>query len=351
MGWEGERELWPIGAPFEGQLEGPPARGLRWTLPGEYLPEFPDPDDWRQAEPWLISRDSFGAVANETPEWIDPLGDPMRRGFHRRFARLADRLEQSRPAAFVKFADKYGWLGPRWDDHRTTLVPLRRTAGGRGPSEVLGEPLRVWNDEVFKAAALIRLWDLIRKRDVRRLSRLVLRTGSSISINCWYVDGDLVRDPPLDASAEDGQPRHLYVPWSSDEDWPDDAIDVAAVLLRWQVNKRLRGEVSPQFGLFPEDDRDLRFAPHSLRASIFLHLAHEMSGRRRGRVVCAHLGCNREFEPRREGHKFCSDACRSLDEYHRNRSPRKAALTVVDGNPDGNRRTDPGGRGTIRQTN
>ncbi len=338
-------DQWPVGAPFDGWLKAPPIKGFRWAGPDEYRIE-PGTDGGRHGSPWLVSREGFATVANEPGSWIDTLSDPHRAGFHRTFARLADRRRETRPASIVRFADRYGWLDPRWPGSGgTTLVSLLRHPNARGPHHLLGEPQGVWDETIFRVAALVTLWDMVRKRDVRGLTRVVELHGGEVLMNCWYVDGKLTHDFP---DSQELTLRHFQSP-PMPEPFPGaGVIESARAVLFWQINQLLEGEVSP--ALDPSLGPELRFVPHTLRAAIVLHLAHEISGRRHGPVRCAYLGCARDpyFFPRRKNQRYCSDECRRLRWWHEGRgADRPTVLTVIDGNRDGNREPDSGGR---RQT-
>ena len=54
-----------------------------------------------------------------------------------------------------------------------------------------------------------------------------------------------------------------------------------------------------------------------LRAAIYLHFAHEVSGRSRPVIPCANPRCTRYFEPEHGNQDYCSEQCRKRAYYHR----------------------------------
>ena len=310
-----EDHHYPVVDPFVGRFPRPPAGGFRWTLPTEYRPQ--DRDDFETWGPWLIARDSASDAVPQNREWFDVLADPRRAGFHRRFARLADERDDIRLRRMLKFANLYGWLHERRAASPERMW-LRRNDGWTGDIQPLGESRYGWDQAVFTLAALVELWDLLRRGDRVQVSRLVHWHGDIATISCSWIDGRLVPGNSVHRESATG----WLITGIHDDKWllpgiwnPDDPMEPAWEFLLDSINKGLVGHVSPQLGLSP--DLDLRYRPHSLLAAIYLHFAQEISGRRRGVVPCARLECNANFEPRRHGQRFCSAECRKLDWWHR----------------------------------
>jgi hypothetical protein len=339
MSQSDDPEYWPLGDPFDGWVEGPPEGGFRWTEHGEY--RLNDPQyrhlDW--VGPWLIP-----CGKSHSAGWRDLLGDPRRAGIHRIFARLAtDDREEVRLRGFLRFANRYGWLDARWTSpQRMQLVKARE---GPGPFAVYGEPREAWDLATADVAALVRLWDLIRTNQTRQLGALFSLGGDPSVITVaplYYVNGDISSEPPTDGSV--GRQTTLYGSVACPEDggWrAEDAIGPARAFLFQAINRGLKGEVSPE--LDSAVGTDLRYVPHTLNAAVFLHLAHEISGRSHGMVRCAYLGCRQEvyFPPRRTNQRYCTEQCRKLSKWHESYSPRVTKrYTPSDGNPDGNQTAD-----------
>ena len=307
VSFSGFDQHWPVGEPFEGWFEKP-ERGFRWALPERYHAIVTSA---RWPGPWLVPQDpDYRSVAtNVDRHWVDVIGDPKRSGFHRKFARLAVDDQGRRMAAVLRFANVYGWLDPR------RLTPSRAMLVRNDPGATespFGESLLLWDQEIFRVAVLVGLWDLVRLRDRTALARIVDLSPYEAYVRCAWIDGRIAPLGPTPGHAA-GQ---LFA--SVDGDYrPDNVIEPARRCLAHWLNREMEGELSPQ--LDPDGGRDYRIVPHTLSGAAYAHLLHDIAGRRRGPIPCACPECPREqyFVPRKKGQRFCSEQCRKLDNYHR----------------------------------
>lgn len=305
-------QRFPLAEPFEGWFQAPPPDGFRWADVGECRPHAMD-EGWRGYDgPWLVPCKPVETVRLSQKRWFDVLGDPRRSRFHRSFARLADDRDGIRLRGILRFANRYGWLDPREWDPAGRRVTLLLDNGSPVPATVRGEPLWEWDKAIYEIAALVRLWDLIQKPDEDRIRPLMRRLTVTVAGFCFGYEGnDLVTSPMHDLPGQ--IVRHV----ESDDvnGWPpDDVLGPARTLLAASINRGLQGEVDPVVTL--EDKVGITYVPSTLRAAIFLHFMHEVSGRRKTRLVCANPRCQRYFEPKHGRQRYCRDGCRQLQWWH-----------------------------------
>ena len=260
---------WPVGEPFVGWV-GPPEGGFRWMPADAYRPP-PYHRHW--TGPWLIARNpeyEFRTRA-EDRRWVDVIGDPRRAGFHRLFARLAHDDQGVRMRAILRFANLYGWL----DERTESRFFLSWIGDGPGPTGVPGEPLQLWDFAVFQAAALVALWDLVRRGDRAGLAPLVTISPHDAWVRGFWVDGRLV---PAADTVHPGGAGQVF--GSVEGAWgPDEVVEPARRCLFGWINRELVDLVSPQ--LDPFEGPDYRLVPHTLLGAVYVHFMHEISGRRR----------------------------------------------------------------------
>ena len=321
---DGERQ------PFQVMTRGPFAALLR-------VPE--DGFSWRDS---LVVLDGRGVGENIAGPWLtrsdslyvrqySPLAVP---NLHRRFARTEPTAE-----SILAFSNEYGLLG-----HGQML--WLGDADSNAQTMVVGESLGFWQKEIERMARLMALWELVNRESRTDLSNLVEWTPAGIpqQVRLYLVgiDGklrpDLARrlrqgpDEFHDYFRKDedlaGRRKHLEVTVLANEEigsdiellerWKyGDPLEPARYFLHREVNKLLRGHVSPS--VLPFRKGEIFFFPDCLLSSLYTHFMLELSGRNRPAMLCARPGCGRYFEPAHGRQRYCEKNCQQLAYYYRNK--------------------------------
>ena len=319
---EGER------LPFQAMTRGPfaallrvPEEGFGWSDGLVVLDSEGDGEN--TAGPWLTRPNSLYV------RQYSPLAVP---DLHRRFARTEPTAE-----SILAFSNGYGLLG-----HGLWLSD----SGSNDRGMVVGESLGFWQKEIGHMARLMALWELVKRGSRRELSHLVEWTppGKSQQVRLYlvYVDGtlrpDLVqcmrqrldefhdyfrRDEDLAgrmshwgvtvlAHEENGNDIELLEHWKH-----GDPIEPARYYVHREVNKRIRGHVSP--AVLPFRKGEIFFFPDCLLSSLYTQFMLELSGRSRPAMLCERPGCGRYFEPMHGRQKYCEKRCQQLAYYYRSK--------------------------------
>ena len=314
--------------PFETMTRGPFAALLR-------VPE--DGFDWRDG---LAVPDSRSDGKNATGPWLvrsdsvyvhqySPLAVP---DLYRRFVRTEPTAE-----SILTFSNQYGLLG-----HGLWLSD----SGSDKQRMVVGESLGFWEKEVEVMARLMALWDLVESGRRRELSHLVEWTplGTSQQVRLYHVSVDgklrpdlaqIMRQRPGEFDDyvlrdEDmaGRMRHWGATVLAHEDnstdvellerWEHgDPVEPARYFVHREVNRRLRGHVSP--AVLPFRKGEIFFFPDCLLSSLYTQFMLELSGRSRPAILCERPGCGRYFEPTHGRQKYCERRCQQLAYYYRSK--------------------------------
>ena len=317
---EGERQ------PFQAMTQGPFAALLR-------VPE--DGYGWRDG---LVVLDSKGDGENIAGPWLirtdslyvrqySPLAVP---NLHRRFARTEPTAE-----SILAFSNEYGLLG-----HGLWLGD----SGSNNRGMVVGESLGFWQKEFERMARLMALWELVESGSRKELKHMVEWTppGKSQQVRLYLVDVDGKLRPDLaqcmrqrpdefrDYIRRDealaGRMRHwevtvlAHMENGSDiellERWKHgDPVEPARYFVHREVNKLLRGHVSP--AVLPFRRGEIFFFPDCLLSSLYTQFMLELSGRSRPAMLCERPGCGRYFEPTHGRQRYCEKPCQQLAYYYR----------------------------------
>ena len=317
--------------PFEVMVRGPFAALLR-------VPE--DGFSWRDG---LVVLDSKGVGENIAGPWLIRRGGLYVRQYspmavpdlHRRFVRT-----EPTDKSILAFANKYGFLG-----HSLALRdPELKSQTVRIDGIPVGESLGYWRREIVRMARLVALWELVKGGRQRDLSHLVqwAPPGEPQQVRLYLVvvDGKIRPDlaqfmrqrPPEFQNYvhqdEDLAGRMLhgevtvlaYEENASDvellERWKHgDPIEPARYFVHREVNKRLRGHVSP--AVLPYRKGEIYFFPDCLRGALYTLFMLELSGRQRPAMLCARPGCGLYFEPTHGRQRYCEKPCQQLAYYYR----------------------------------
>ena len=274
-------------------------------------------------------------VVDDGPQWLVRQGDMVRQypplskpTLHREFARLNS--EEST----IRFANKYGLLG----NCGVILGPR-----GRG-AVVLGESVARWRQESQNIGMLLAIWDLVAKKYAGKLGQLIK----------WPLDNMVVLE--MQVEYDETLREWRVQPWSPIKDEPSKPGGAAysetiasdhihtEVLSRWrrghviepakyhvlrEVNKRLKGHVSPQV-LLPKSKEDspskVYLFPDSLLTSLWLMFLMEIIGRIRVRQ-CDFCGNWKEVIRTRNSF-YCGNACRQAAFRKKNRHKAKPGRLV-----------------------
>ena len=327
--------------PFDVMVRGPFAALLRVPVDGF---------GWRNG---LVAFDGEGIQGNMVGPWLirsnslymhqyPPLAVP---DLHRRFARSEPTDE-----SVLAFANKYGFLG-----HPLALRdPEPQSQTVRIDEIPVGESLGFWQREIVRMARLMALWELLKGACERELNHLIQWTPQGepqqVRLYLVVVDGK-IRPDLAQFMRERPQEFHNYV--RQDEDlagrrWYSEATVLAyeenpsdvELLERWrhgdpveparyfvhrEVNKHLRGHVSP--AVLPYRKGDIYFFPDCLRGALYTLFMLELSGRQRPAMLCARPGCGLYFEPAHGRQRYCNKPCQQLAYYYRKKEKGRPKLT------------------------
>ena len=100
-----------------------------------------------------------------------------------------------------------------------------------------------------------------------------------------------------------------------------DPVEPARYFVHREVNRRLKGHVSP--AVLPFRKGEIFFFPDCLLSAVYTQFMLELSGRNRPAVLCARLGCGRYFEPAHGRQRYCDKPCQQLAYYYRKKEKRQ----------------------------
>lgn len=198
------------------------------------------------------------------------------------------------PDGILKFANNFGLLGGDID----SFIPVEDKGGGRS-SLGLGEDQRKWIDEISEMAYAVSLWDMVRERQLDRLSELVSWDKDSVGVE--FADGRGI----LIAAKK-------YKPDRLETIERGDIIQPALLAVQQIVNDRLwnRRRAAPRL-LWNRDTKALeqRIVPHGLIGAIWLDFLLAIDGKTEYRRC---EWCETAYPVFPKGHrrKFCSNKCR-----------------------------------------
>ena len=315
--------------PFEAMVQGPFAALLR-------VPE--DGFSWRDG---LVAIDVGRDEKNIPGRWLIGSDSLYTRQYsplavsslHRRFARNEPTAE-----SILAFANEYGFLGhPSWLGDPDASVQAM----------LVGESLGFWQKEVGRMARLMALWEVVKRGNSRDLSQLVEWTRQDrsqlVRLYLAVVDGKV--HPDLALRMRQGREEfwdyfrqnedlvgpttycemivlaHEEISGGTEllERWRyGDPVEPARYFVHREVNRRLRGHVSP--AVLPFRKGEIRLFPDCLLSSLYTQFLLELSGRSRPAIVCARHGCGRYFEPAHGRQRYCDKRCQQLAYYYRKKT-------------------------------
>ena len=317
--------------PFEVMTQGPFAALLRVPEDGFSVQEAlvalsAEPGEKGRVGPWLVKRS--GAFVRQYP----PLAVT---NLLRRFARLKPTHE-----SILTFANKYGFLG-----HSLWLGDPQLSGKQTQIDDIpVGESLNFWQAEIEQMAQLMALWELVKHNRRQELAPFVQWSppGHALHVLIHLVSiqqelrPDLVqraRQHPTtlhkELRQEEGLVGHSFHSNSSVlaheelssarellERWEHgDPIEPARYYVHREVNKRLKGHVSPT--VLPYRKGEIYFFPDCLRSALYTLFMLELSGRQRPTVLCARPRCGRYFKPAHGRQQYCERRCQQLAYYYR----------------------------------
>lgn len=253
--------------------------------------------------------------ASSKPSW--PLEPPQGADLFARFAELlgpdgsfADRV--------VEFADQHGMLG----SGAGAVVWL---AAEDGQSQAwTGERVRTWATEAAWMHRCVRLWDLLRERDLDGLRACIKWSTDAKSVKFGRAGGVLVGDGPATPWVVPELGGGVLIPTSctiaSTTVFPEDfqtlptrdVLEAGWVYLLRVLNERLAGRVGVRLVRDRPGAEVSRFvlSPAGLLGGLWLQFAEAVDGNRTWRQ-CRH--CRKRFEDKRRANKpqvYCSATCR-----------------------------------------
>lgn len=319
--------------PFQAMTRGPfaallsvPEDGFTWRY--ELVATDIKGDDKNIAGPWLVKTDSLYA-RQYSPLAISNL--------HRRFVRIEPTKESVLP-----FANEFGFLG-----HALWL----HDPGVNQQVLLVGESLGFWRRQIEHMARLIVLWELVRHGRRRELNQLVQWSpqGKPQQVRLYLVSVNKELKPDLAewmqknpgefhdhfrrvgehperitfrqmtvlANEEVGHDVELLERWKR-----GDPIEPVRYFVHREVNKHLRGHVSP--AVLPFRKGDIYFFPDCLLRSLYTLFMLELSGRGRPAILCKRPNCGKYFEPKHGRQEYCDKSCQKLAYYYRNKKSKTA---------------------------
>lgn len=268
-----------------------------------YKPYSSSIEEVDEQSPWLVAQDggrqSYALFSRQHT-------------LHRKFAGLHS--EES----IIGFANKYGLLGAYG-------VPLVPCGGGK---VVHGESLEPWRTESQNMGILLAIWDLVRKKDAKKLSAIIIwppnRFGvqnySCVMLTMQAAYDDSQKEWQVSHYKGEGPPPPGYCAKTEKISSRDSNIN-PELLERWQynqwiepakyyvckeVNKQLKGHVYPQVLPFLEDK--VYLFPDSLLSALWVMFLMEIMGNVKVRQ-CDVCGEWKEMKIARSQF-YCSNTCR-----------------------------------------
>ena len=319
--------------PFEVMTRGPFAALLRVPEGGFSVQESlvalgSKAGEEGRGSPWLV-KNPGAFVRQYAPLAVSNL--------LRRFTRL-----KPTPEAILAFANQYGFLGHSLWLRYSESGPVRT----RVDEMPIGESLNFWRSEIEQIAQLMAVWELVRHERRQELSNFVQWSppGHTQHVLLHLVSLGKELRPDLAQQARQRAPSLIEevrqesnsvgysIRWTSSvlahEDissglellgkWErGDPVEPARYYVHREVNKRLRGHVSPS--VLPFRTSDIYFFPDCLRSALYTLFMLELSGRQRPAKLCVRPGCGRYFAPAHGRQQYCEKRCQQLAYYYRKR--------------------------------
>jgi hypothetical protein len=236
-----------------------------------------------------------------------PLGE---RDLHRKFGALKTE------AAIQRFAGRFGLLtidlerdvgiaqtlgSPEWARRRLALQSNLLTADDG--LDWVGESRNTWYWEIRHMGMLLEVWDLVKKKDTRKLGQWVKWRHSPTRV--WF-------EPSHTNGVPKQEPLAVLADWQF-----GDPIGPAELYVCSKINQQLK-HVFP--AVLPYIDHEIHFFPRDLLTALYVLFAQEVSGRVRPAIEC--LGCGRYFSPKDGHQRYHEENCRKAHWYNTSRSPK-----------------------------
>jgi len=285
-----------------------PSGSTRVGYTREFKPIVIDPVPPEHREgPWL-------AVGYTPSHMYTPLSIP---GLHRRFARLDDNSEK----ALGRFACRFGLLG-----HGAYALSF-----GEGEPEVNGriESIGYWRNEIAAMQRLVKIWDLIKRKEAGKLGKWVKWRTVVHPVEGWtrqtvFWDDEKIEESENEAGiliiARSGERMELategHPEMASLTNWKvGDILGPAYLYLCMKINERLRGHVTSS--LTPFVRGDIISWPDCLLSAMYVLFAFEVSGKSRPAIQCR--GCLKYFVPAHGSQRYCESKCSKSKWWRENR--------------------------------
>jgi hypothetical protein len=304
---------------------------FRWHVPTEGY-------RWEQARVFEGDRVRTHDGFTKRPEWVLTTGrrwgvqymakhySPLAH-FPALFRTFADLPFDDREA-ILAFANEYGDLGIG------KQLYLTEPHDPNALLMVTGETHQDWALGIFRMREAVRLWDLLRGRDVAGLAKFLRWVpkgprpdGTVMGHGAWHYDSH----PDLPETLIPSPPRHYQAVIPEFESIPVTAGDIltpASILVQGWVNEALKGHATPRL-LHHLDLGKLvmQIVPDNLLSAMWLQLAHGIAGNKEYRACKECAGwfeISGDEDGRTARRLFCSDPCKSRD--YRRRKERASAL-------------------------
>jgi hypothetical protein len=294
---------------------------FRWDVPK-------DGYKWIEARTYVDQRGEPARTMNEScrlndePEWVLTDGLGIGSGYYRKrydplsgptplFRTFADVPRDNRDD-ILAFANTYGMLGMRVGCERIESVVGRFV-----------ETWATWRTEIIEMRRAVAIWSMLEDHDIVGLSRHIRwEDHKPPNKPMWvYWSHPEVRDggnKALRTVLDSGEGFHSDgIEPVEDLFTPDDVLMPASFLVQRWINKKLKGNASPQLRYDIErGERILQVIPDTLLSAMWLQFAQTFAGHRKHRACKT---CGRWFEISTEdtgfrvNRQFCSDACKSKD--------------------------------------
>ncbi len=308
-GYQGEHWFMWWRAPEGHELVGND-RYVVWDPKGEVDPTDAQP-------PWLVRKDR----TIYAPKLLQY--EALKKAdLHGKFAELRNDEE------LLAFADRYGLLG-----REVSLVPVR------GGNRIHGESLNRWHTELAAMGGVLQIWDWAQMSRDEKLE----------DIFSWLKNGKIVmrmrtrvfrvkfeprvfpgRRPEAGYHTEVLSDGHGIAPALVQLVKPGEVTKLVRYYVCREVNKRLKGHVSPQLLPFEADIKDVHLFPENLLAALWVMFMREVTGQTKIERCPV---CETRFEARGSRDKYCCHAHRQKA-WEENQKAKKGKGGVVSEGPN-----------------
>lgn len=264
-----------------------------YTKDGTPIVLDPIPNEHSEG-PWL------GAGFTSSDSYA-PLSIP---GLHRKFARACQT-----DTAVRRFAGRYGLLG-----HGAFALSL---LDGEPVVNCRIESIQYWCREIAAMRRLVKIWDLIKHKEVGKLDQWVKWTTLTHPDEGWTRQRVIWDDEEIEWD-EEGQliinqaGEHTEIAMERQparpipEHWKTgDILEPAYLYLCRNINDRLSDHVNPF--IMPFIHGDIMLWPDCLLSAMYVLFALEVSGKSRPAIMCR--GCEIYFIPEHGSQRYCEPRC------------------------------------------